>query len=157
MPSSQCRSPRAFAMKAAVYQPGGGGARIGLALGLLGRLLRQRDGVRDAPSDPRAETRFGAGAGRRNEEPSRRGAAAPAEVEWLRARLPEQGIRLRRLDPDDEILPVHAHGHVAAKEEGDAAEHLLLGDARLTPEKGPDAVRLRLRVGHRARERAVGS
>src|SRR6266508_605238 len=129
---------------------GGGGARIGLALGLLGRLLRQRDGVRDAPSDPGAQAGLGGVARRRDEEPSRRGAA---DVERLRAGPPEQGIRLRRLDSDDEVAPVHADGHVAAEEERDAAEHFLLGDARLAPENGPDAVRLSARVAHASRER----
>src|SRR6266508_1694225 len=122
----------------------GGGLRIGLALRLLGRLLRQRDGVRDAPSDPRAEARFGARARRRDEEPSRGGAAAPAEVERLRTGLPEQGVRLRRLDPDDEILPMHADGHVAAEEKGDPAEHLLLDYARATSEFLPDPFGLEL-------------
>src|SRR6266511_171738 len=130
----------------------GGGTRIGLALGLLGRLLLQRDGVCEAPSDPGAQVRLGAVTRRRDEEPSRRGAAAAAEVERLRAGLPEQGIRLRRLDSDDEVVPVHADGHVAAEEERDPAEHFLLGDARLAPENGPDAVRLSARVAHASRE-----
>jgi hypothetical protein len=51
-----------------------------------------------------------------------------------------QGVRLRRIDADHgAALAAGGDGHVAADEEGEPAEHLLLGQFRVAADELPDA------------------
>src|SRR5207302_8379436 len=117
--------------------------------GILGGFLRQRGRVRGTASDPCPKGRVGSVAGGSHQEPARGGSAAAAQVERLRAGLTKQGVRLRWIHPDDEVFSVNPDRHVAAEEEGDAAEHLLLDEARSTRELLSYAFGLCLRIRHR--------
>src|SRR5207302_8460048 len=114
--------------------------------GILGGFLRQRGRVRSTASDPCPKGRVGSVAGGSHQEPARGGSAAAAQVEGLRAGFTKQGVRLRWIHPDDEVLPVNPDRHVAAQEKGNAAEHLLLDDSRSTRELFPDPFGLRFRI-----------
>jgi hypothetical protein len=60
-----------------------------------------------------------------------------------------QGVRLRGIDADyGATLAAGGDGHVAADEEGEAAEHLLLGQLRVAAHELPDAPGELLVVGH---------
>jgi hypothetical protein len=61
----------------------------------------------------------------------------------------DQRIRLRRVDADQHpALAARCHGHVPADQEGEPAEHLLLGHAGFAADLLPDAVGEVLVVGH---------
>jgi hypothetical protein len=59
------------------------------------------------------------------------------------------GVRLRGIDPDHgATLAAGGDGHVAADEEGEPAEHLLLGQLGIAADEPPDTLGELLVVGH---------
>src|SRR3989442_1600219 len=84
-------------------------------------------------------------------EPPRHG-AGPGKIERLRARFLQHRVGRGRLDPYNEIVAVDADAHVAAQEEGDSAEQLLLGDVFAAPERLADSRGFGLRIRHAWRE-----
>src|SRR2546428_9820315 len=92
-------------------------------------LRRQRGGVVHAPPDPRLQRTVRLVPRGADEEPPRH-PGARAQGERLRARFLEERGRLIGLDPDDQVVAVNADAHLAAEEERDAAEHLLLRQRR---------------------------
>src|SRR2546428_5531713 len=115
-----------------------------------GAFLRQRRGEADPACHPSLEPTACAVSRRRHEEPTRHG-AGPGKIERLRARFLQHRVGRGRLDPYNEIVAVDADAHVAAQEEGDFAEQLLLGDAFAARERLAGSRGLGLRIRHAGR------
>src|SRR5438445_6821223 len=122
------------------------------SLALLDRFLRQGGRVGGSTVDPFSEGPIGPVAGGCDQEPPRRGPTTGTQVERFRPGFPQQRFGLRGIHANDQVLSVNPDRHVAAEEEGDAAEHLLLREPRSTCELLPDPRGLRLRIRHRSRE-----
>src|SRR3989442_7409817 len=116
-----------------------------------GSLLRQGRGESDPAGNPSMQCGIRPVSGGRDEEPARHG-TGPGQVERLRARLLQHRFGRRGLDPHDEIVPVNADAHIAAEEEGDPAEHFLLGDPFAARERLADSRALGFGVRHARRE-----
>ena len=137
----------ALALPAPRTDPGSaGGAARGhseLALG------RQRAGIARAALDPRDERGLAVHMLRGDPEPSGHGPAA--HLHELCRRRGHELVRLVGVHTDQQpTLAARRHGHVAADQECEAAEHLLLRQVRLAGDQGPDALRQLLVVGHAA-------
>src|SRR6266705_6466417 len=116
-----------------------------------GSLLRQGRGESDPAGNPSIQCGIRPVSGGRDEEPARHG-TGPGQVERLRARLLQHRFGRRGLDSHDEIVPVNADAHIAAEEEGDPAEHFLLGDLFAARERLADSRGLGFGVRHARRE-----
>jgi hypothetical protein len=68
-------------------------------------------------------------------------------------RLGQRRVGAVRPDAGDQIIAVHADRHVPAGQEGESAEHLLLGDAARIPEPIADALDQHAVVRHDRRIR----
>src|SRR6266516_1584244 len=98
---------------------------IGPTLGGLG-LGRKRPSVARAKLDPSRELTLRADIFRVHPEPPRHRPVSHHGDAGLRRR--DELVRLRRIDPhQDSPLAARGNRHVAADEEGEPAEHLLLG------------------------------
>src|SRR5581483_6529084 len=104
-------------------------------------LLRwQRARVPRAELDPSFELALRAHGLALDAQPARH--LATAHHHRARARLRGELVRGVRVDADEEAaLAARSDRHVAADEEGEAAEHLLLGEVRLAGDQLPYAVR----------------
>src|SRR6266487_445625 len=94
------------------------------------------------------------------ENPSLHG-TAPRQVEHARVPFGERPVGVRRVEAYEHLLTVHAAAHVAIHEEGEAAEHPLLGHASALGEAFANACGQflieRHRVGTRDRRCEVSS
>src|SRR5207245_8762632 len=135
VPREEMRSPRYLDLDRMVdaepwfeSSPSVHGPGCGLSLPRLRFLrgfLRERRSVRGPAPDPRAEGCIRPIPRGRDEEPPGRGATAGPQLKRLRTGFPAQGVRLRRLHTDDQVLTVDPDRHVPSDEEGDPADHLL--------------------------------
>src|SRR5207342_3131850 len=123
----------------------------------LGSALRgQRAGVRRAALDPLGQLRSPAELIRIHAEPSRH--RPTAHDRDLRLRGGDEPVGGRGVDPhEDPALAARRDRHVAADQEGEAAEHLLLRYAGLPRDELTDPVGEILVVGHRAMLTKTGS
>src|SRR5581483_4389117 len=111
-------------------------------------LRRQRASERDAAGYPAGELVALCNLARGEPEPP--GHRPPAHDHDLGRRRAHEHLRVGRIDPDHEAaLAARGHRHVAADEEREPAEHLLLGHAGLVSDQAPDPLRQRLVVRHR--------
>src|SRR3989442_1755708 len=113
--------------------------------------LRQGRGESDPACNPSMECGLRPVSRRRHEEPACHG-TGPGQVERFRARFFQHRLGRRGLDPHNEIVAVNADAHVAAEEEGDPAEHFLLGDLFATCKRLAESRGLGLRIRHALRE-----
>jgi catechol 2,3-dioxygenase-like lactoylglutathione lyase family enzyme len=140
--SSQCCGGTGLA--GSRHSPGGAGGRTGaLPFG------RQRAGVSGAACYPLGKLPVGGDVRAGYPQPPRHRPAA--HLRELRAGRSGERVRLGRVDTDhDPAVAAGGHGHVAADEEGEAAEHLLLRQAGLVGYQCADPVGESLVVGHPA-------
>src|SRR5215218_9397061 len=108
---------------------------------------RERTSVAGAELDPPGELGFGPDVFRGDAQPARQLPAA--HLHGAGAGGGDEGGRLRRIDADqDAALAAGRDGHVAADQEGEPAEHLLLGETGLALDQLTDALREDLVVRH---------
>src|SRR5919108_1768756 len=110
-------------------------------------LRRQRARVARAAVDPFGELTLRTHAVGLDAEPALHLPAAHLHRAGVRRR--DELVRLLRIDAnEDPALPARPDGHVAADQEGEPAEHLLLRQAGLVAKQLPDALRELLVVRH---------
>jgi hypothetical protein len=116
-------------------------------------LCGQRAGVRRAALDPLGELTLLAEVLRVDPKPSIHGPAA--HFHDIRVGRRDKSVRLFWVYAhQDSALPARRHGHVAADQKGEAAEHLLLAQIGLAGDQLAYAIREFLVVGHTAIVRA---
>jgi hypothetical protein len=107
----------------------------------------ERAGVRRAQPDPLRELTLGPDILRVDSEPSLHPPAAHLHEAGLRRG--EEPVRLRRVDANQHApLAARRDGHVPPDEEGEPAEHLLLGQIGLAAQQCTDPIREFLVVPH---------
>src|SRR5882762_765024 len=79
------------------------------------------------------------------------------EVHWASVRLPDQIFISLRPDPNHQVVLDDADGHVPSNYEGNAAEHLLLGDVAAVAKNSADTLCQSFVVGQCERGSYVGN